>query len=144
MASVDFREDVVGSERLMRRTAENYRTIRNKLFSMFSAISTTSIPGEMRCRSKSWKRSTSTCFVRPCAMTADVIRWYDEFAFHKIYHRINDFCVVELSAFYFDVLKDRLYTFAANSAGATGGADGYLAHRGGVGPFARAHHEFYL
>src|SRR6185312_3055039 len=36
-------------------------------------------------------------------------------AFHKIYHRINDFCVVELSAFYFDVLKDRLYTFAANS-----------------------------
>ena len=49
------------------------------------------------------------------AMTADVIRWYDEFAFHKIYHRISDFCVVELSAFYFDVLKDRLYTFAANS-----------------------------
>ena len=49
------------------------------------------------------------------AMAADVIRWYDEFAFHKIYHRINDFCVVELSAFYFDVLKDRLYTSAPNS-----------------------------
>jgi isoleucyl-tRNA synthetase len=49
------------------------------------------------------------------AMSADVIRWYDEFAFHKIYHRINDFCVVELSAFYFDVLKDRLYTYAPNS-----------------------------
>ena len=49
------------------------------------------------------------------AMAADVTRWYDEFAFHKIYHRINDFCVVELSAFYFDVLKDRLYTSAPNS-----------------------------
>ena len=49
------------------------------------------------------------------AMAADVIRWYDEFAFHKIYHRINDFCVVELSAFYFDVLKDRLYTSAPDS-----------------------------
>src|SRR5260370_32464075 len=49
------------------------------------------------------------------AMTADVTRWYDEFAFHKIYHRINDFCVVELSAFYFDVLKDRLYISAPKS-----------------------------
>ena len=48
-------------------------------------------------------------------MSADVTRWYDEFAFHKIYHRINDFCVVELSAFYFDVLKDRLYISAPNS-----------------------------
>jgi isoleucyl-tRNA synthetase len=44
-----------------------------------------------------------------------VTRWYEEFAFHKIYHRVNDFNVVELSAFYFDVLKDRLYTYAPNS-----------------------------
>ena len=34
---------------------------------------------------------------------------YDEFAFHKIYHRLNHFSIVDLSAFYFDVLKDRLY-----------------------------------
>ncbi len=43
--------------------------------------------------------------------------WYDEFTFHKIYHAVNDFCVVDLSAFYFDVLKDRLYTYAPNSPG---------------------------
>jgi isoleucyl-tRNA synthetase len=43
-------------------------------------------------------------------LSADVQRSYEEFAFHKIYHRINNFCGVELSAFYFDVLKDRLYT----------------------------------
>ncbi|MGA2458189.1 MAG: class I tRNA ligase family protein, partial [Terriglobales bacterium] len=42
-------------------------------------------------------------------------RSYEEFAFHKIYHRINNFCGVELSAFYFDVLKDRLYTSARKS-----------------------------
>jgi isoleucyl-tRNA synthetase len=45
----------------------------------------------------------------------DVQRSYEEFAFHKIYHRINNFCGVELSAFYFDVLKDRLYTSARRS-----------------------------
>ena len=48
-------------------------------------------------------------------MSTDVLRWYDEFAFHRIYQRINHFCVVELSAFYFDVLKDRLYTAAPHS-----------------------------
>jgi isoleucyl-tRNA synthetase len=41
--------------------------------------------------------------------------WYDEFAFHKIYHRVNHFAIVDLSAFYFDVLKDRLYTSAPKS-----------------------------
>jgi isoleucyl-tRNA synthetase len=41
--------------------------------------------------------------------------WYEEFAFHKVYHSIMDFCVVDLSAVYFDVLKDRLYTSAATS-----------------------------
>ena len=45
----------------------------------------------------------------------DARRWYEEFAFHKIYHGVNHFCVVELSAFYFDVLKDRLYTASPKS-----------------------------
>src|SRR5262249_49068128 len=40
---------------------------------------------------------------------------YEEFAFHKIYHRLNHFCIVDLSAFYFDVLKDRLYIFVPKS-----------------------------
>ncbi len=45
----------------------------------------------------------------------DVRKWYDEFAFHRIYHRVNHFCIVDLSAFYFDIVKDRLYTYAPNS-----------------------------
>src|SRR4029077_6392706 len=42
-------------------------------------------------------------------------RSYEEFAFHKIYHRISNYCGAELSAFYCDVLKDRLYTSARKS-----------------------------
>jgi isoleucyl-tRNA synthetase len=41
--------------------------------------------------------------------------WYDEFAFHKVYHSVYAFCTVDLSALYFDVLKDRLYTTATKS-----------------------------
>jgi isoleucyl-tRNA synthetase len=52
-----------------------------------------------------------------CAFAADVRNAYEEFAFHKIYHRVNHFCIVDLSAFYFDVLKDRLYISAPKSLG---------------------------
>src|SRR5207249_9139565 len=37
---------------------------------------------------------------------------YATYEFHRVYHAIHDYCVVDLSAFYFDVLKDRLYTKA--------------------------------
>jgi isoleucyl-tRNA synthetase len=41
--------------------------------------------------------------------------WYNDFAFHKVYHAVYDFATVDLSSLYFDVLKDRLYTTAAKS-----------------------------
>ena len=36
--------------------------------------------------------------------------WYENFAFHKVYHAVYAFATMDLSAVYFDVLKDRLYT----------------------------------
>ncbi len=116
-ASVDFREDVVGSETLMLRVAENYREIRNKLFK--NALGnlydfdpqTDSVPFEkLEPLDQYMLRQT-------WALACDVRSGYDEFAFHRIYHRVNHFCVVDLSAFYFDVIKDRLYTYAPNSRG---------------------------
>src|SRR5712671_988163 len=50
-----------------------------------------------------------------CEMAAEVKKWYEEFAFHKVSQRVNHFCIVDLSAFYFDVLKDRLYISAPKS-----------------------------
>jgi isoleucyl-tRNA synthetase len=116
-ASVDFREDVVGSETLMQRVAENYRAIRNNLFK--NALGNlydfdppaNAVPFEkLEALDRYMLRQTAS-------LARDVRTWYAEFAFHKIYHRVNHFCVVDLSAFYFDVIKDRLYTYAADSAG---------------------------
>ncbi len=42
-------------------------------------------------------------------------RWYDEFAFHKVYRAVYDFATTDLSAVYVDIVKDRLYTTAAKS-----------------------------
>ena len=115
VASVDFREDVVGSEALMQRVAETYRTIRNNLFRYvlsnlydFDPLADAVSFNELEEIDQHMLRLTAT-------LVADVKRWYDEFAFHRIYHRINHYCVAELSAFYFDVLKDRLYISAPKS-----------------------------
>ena len=115
VASVDFREDVVGSEQLMQRVAESYRKIRNSLFRYVLSNLYDFDPQKDAVSFDELDLLDQYMLRQTVAMAADVTRWYDEFAFHKIYHRINDFCVVELSAFYFDVLKDRLYTSAPNS-----------------------------
>ena len=114
VASVDFREDVVGSENLMQRIAENYRKIRNTLRYILGNLHGFD-PEKDAVRFEEMQSLDQYLLRQTCAMAADVTRWYEEFAFHKIYHRINHFCIVELSAFYFDVLKDRLYTAAPNS-----------------------------
>jgi isoleucyl-tRNA synthetase len=113
-ASVDFREDVVGSEALMQRVGENYKKIRNTFrfilgnLDGFDPIKDAVAFDELQPLDRYMLRQA-------VEVSAEVQRSYEEFAFHKIYHRINNFCGVELSAFYFDVLKDRLYTSACKS-----------------------------
>lgn len=113
-ASVDFREDVVGSEALMQRVGENYKKIRNTFRYILSNLEgfdpqKDAVPFDnMEALDQYMLRQT-------CSFASDVRKWYDEFAFHKIYHRVNHFCIVDLSAFYFDVLKDRLYISAPRS-----------------------------
>ena len=117
VASVDFREDVVGSEQLMQRIAENYRTIRNNLFRYVLGNLYDFDPGKDALPFEKLEALDQYMLRQTAAMTTDVRRWYGEFAFHKVYQRVLNFCTVDLSAFYFDVIKDRLYTYAPNSQG---------------------------
>ena len=115
VASVDFREDVVGSELLMQRVAETYRTIRNNLFRYVLSNLYDFDPQADAVAFDRLEDIDQYMLRLTAALSADVQRWYNEFAFHRIYHRVNYFCVTELSAFYFDVLKDRLYISAPKS-----------------------------
>ena len=117
VASVDFREDVVGSERLMQKIADDYRTIRNKLFKNVLGNLYDFDPAANALSFEKMDPLDRYMLQQTWELARSVRNSYDEFAFHKIYHAVNDFCVVDLSAFYFDVLKDRLYTFAPNSPG---------------------------
>jgi isoleucyl-tRNA synthetase len=115
VASVDFREDVVGSENLMKRIAETYRDIRNKLFRYVLSNLEGFDPARDAVPFDKLEAVDQYILRKAWALSADVIRWYGEFAFHKIYHAVNHFVVVELSAFYVDIVKDRLYTYGRKS-----------------------------
>lgn len=113
VASVDFREDVHASEDLMQRVADNYRKIRNTFRNMLGNLNdfdpAQAVPFERM------EPLDQYMLLRTAQMCDRVRGWYDEMTFHRVYHQLNDFCTVDLSAIYFDVLKDRLYTFAPNS-----------------------------
>jgi isoleucyl-tRNA synthetase len=117
VASVDFREDVVGSENLMQRIAETYRDIRNKLFRYVLGNLYDFDPARDAVPFEKLQGVDQYILRQTCALSAEVTNCYEEFAFHKIYQRMNHFVIVELSAFYLDVIKDRLYTFAPDSLG---------------------------
>jgi isoleucyl-tRNA synthetase len=113
VASVDFREDVTCSEELMQRVADNYRKIRNTFRNMLANLFDFSVANAV-----SFEQMDSLdqyMLVRTARLSEQVRRWYEEFEFHRIYQELHNFCAVDLSAIYFDVLKDRLYTFAPDS-----------------------------
>jgi isoleucyl-tRNA synthetase len=114
-ASVDFREDVVGSEALMQRVGENYKKIRNTFRYILGNLDGFD-PARDAVAFDELQPLDQYMLRQAAEVSADVQQSYEDFAFHKIYHRINNFCGVELSAFYLDVLKDRLYTSARKSA----------------------------
>ncbi len=114
VASVDFREDVIASDELMQRVADSYRKIRNTFRYILGNLAnfdpaTDAVPfAEMH-------PLDQYILLRAAEVTKDVREHYDAFVFHRLYHRLKDFCIVDLSAIYFDVLKDRLYTSAPKS-----------------------------
>jgi len=113
-ASVEFNEDVRMSETILARLTEAYRKLRNTFRyplgnlwdfdAQRDAVSADKLP-----EIDQWILLRAEDLVARCR------RWYDEFAFHKVYRALYDFATVDLSAVYFDVLKDRLYTAAPKS-----------------------------
>jgi isoleucyl-tRNA synthetase len=114
VASVDFREDVSASENLMQRVAENYRNLRNRFKFLLGNLHDFH-PAQHAVAWDKLEPLDQYMLVRTRELTTRILAWYEQFEFHRIYHAINEFANVDLSALYADVLKDRLYTFATNS-----------------------------
>ncbi|MBI4877951.1 MAG: isoleucine--tRNA ligase [Acidobacteria bacterium] len=114
VASVDFTEDVRVSETILTRLSEAYRKIRNTFRFALGNLSdfdpaADAVPALEMFDIDQW------ILVRAEALARDCRKRYEEFAFHRVYQALYNFCVTDLSAIYFDVLKDRLYTAAPKS-----------------------------
>ncbi|GGH11830.1 isoleucine--tRNA ligase [Silvibacterium dinghuense] len=110
-ASVDFREDVTASENLMQRAAENYRKLRNTFRFLLGNLSGFD-PVKDAVAESELLPLDRYMLARTRELTEKVLAWYAQFEFHRVYHAVNEFTIVDLSALYLDVLKDRMYTFA--------------------------------
>ena len=115
VASVDFREDVAASENLMQRVSENYRKLRNTLRFLLGNLHDF-VPARDAVPFSAMEPLDRYILARTAELDAKVRKAYDTFEFHRAYHAINEFTNADLSALYLDVIKDRLYTFAAGSA----------------------------
>ena len=114
VASVDFREDVRASENLMTRVAENYRKIRNTFRYILGNLHGFS-PATDLLAFEQLEPLDQSMLLRAADLAGELRGWYDQMLFHRIYQRLNEFFAVDLSAQYFDILKDRLYTFPRSS-----------------------------
>lgn len=122
VASVDFREDVVNSEAIMLRLAENYRKLRNTFRFLLGNLAgfdpaRDAVADEELFPLDRYMLARCRELVEKVSGVDGQGGWYGDFQFHRVYHAVNEFCIVELSAFYLDVLKDRLYTFAPQGVG---------------------------
>src|SRR5438128_3745717 len=111
VASVEYQADMKMSERVMTQLSGAYRKIRNTFrFALGNlsdfAPSRDALTNDQLEEIDRWMLDRTAELVKKCR------EWYANYEFHRVYHAIHDYCVVDLSAFYFDVLKDRLYTKA--------------------------------
>jgi isoleucyl-tRNA synthetase len=111
VASQDYTADVRMSDNVMTQLSEAYRKLRNTFRFALGNLADfdparDAVPDTEMEELDRWMVSRTSELVRQCR------KWYEGFEFHRVFHALHDFAVVDLSAFYFDVLKDRLYTFA--------------------------------
>jgi len=114
-ASVDFREDVAASENLMQRAAESYRKLRNTFKYLLGNLHGFD-PAQDAVNDEELLPLDRYMLARTRELTEKVLAWYEQFEFHRVFQAINEFTIVDLSALYLDLLKDRMYTFAPVSA----------------------------
>jgi isoleucyl-tRNA synthetase len=114
VSSQDFRSDIVVSEERINKVAETYRGIRNALRYQLSNLydfdpAKQAVPDDTLTGLDRWILGE---FAK---VEKEVAEAYDKYEFHVAYQKLSQFVAVELSSIYHDVIKDRLYTDAANS-----------------------------
>ncbi len=114
VAMSDFREELRVGKQILARVIEAYRKIRNTLRFLVSNLYDFD-PEVDRVPVARLQEVDRFAVARYGTMAASVLAAYERYDYPAIFQTVNQFVTVDLSAFYADVSKDRLYTFAASS-----------------------------
>lgn len=114
VASVNYQEDVRCNDELIGRTQDAYRKIRNTLRYLLGNIDDFD-PGQNSVTYENMLPVDKWAMQELQKLIAGVIDNYENFAFHRVFNLIYNFCTIQMSNIYMDVLKDRLYCEAAGS-----------------------------
>ncbi|TRZ49106.1 isoleucine--tRNA ligase [bacterium] len=115
VASNDYNEDIRISQEMLSRLSEAYRKIRNTARFILSNLYDFN-PDTDKVNYDNLKKIDKYILYRQISLLTDVVvNGYEKFEFYKAYKGIYDFCNEDLSMYYLDMVKGRLYTYAADS-----------------------------
>jgi isoleucyl-tRNA synthetase len=112
VASTDYFEDVRCSESILKQVAETYRRIRNTFRFLVNNLGDFD-PDAHTVSDANLTDLDRWALARLGQVVAACEAGYESYEFHRVYHAVHNFCAVDLSAFYLDVVKDRLYCSGA-------------------------------
>jgi isoleucyl-tRNA synthetase len=114
VAATDYSNEMSLSQEILKRMSDSYRRIRNTVRFLLGNLHgfdpTHAVAPAQLVALDRW------AIERTRALQAEIVQAYRDYAFHLIYQKVHNFCVVDLGGFYLDILKDRLYTTPAEGA----------------------------
>jgi len=108
VSAEDYRDDIKISDEILQRLTDAYRKIRNTVRYLLSNISDFD-PAKHQVDYNDMEPLDLWALARLNEVTEKVVGAYNTFQFHTVFHQLYQYCTVDLSALYLDIIKDRLY-----------------------------------
>ena len=114
VASTDYSGDLNIDEKILARVVDTYRRVRNTLKFLLANVSDFD-PAKDAVPLEQMLEIDRYALARAAQLQADILAHFNVYEFHPVVSKLQIYCSEDLGAFYLDILKDRLYTTAANS-----------------------------
>lgn len=113
VSSEDYKEDIRISQEILNRIVDAYRRVRNTFKYMLGVLS--DFDYKRDCISYNELSNLDKSMLHKFyQLNEKVIKAYENYEFHQVFHAIHNFCIVDLSSLYLDILKDRTYVLNKN------------------------------
>lgn len=114
VAGTDYSGEMSVSDEILKRVADSYRRMRNTVRFLLGNLDGFD-PEQHSVTVTELVDLDRWAVQRAAHLQRSVLKAYEDYAFHRVYQELHNFCIVDMGGFYLDVLKDRLYTTGIDS-----------------------------